>query len=180
MFRRILPVAVFVALAALLIAGLINAPTKEIIPSPLVGKPMPAFALPVLGHDGQALSSEDLLGQPFILNVWASWCPSCRIEHPQITDIARTGGIAVYGLNYKDDPQDAQRWLEQFGNPYTASLQDEDGRVGIDFGVYKAPETFFIDAKGTVRYKFTGPITEYDWRTEVQPIVKQMISKASS
>ena len=180
MARRLIPIAIFLGLAVLLIVGLRNAPYKEVIPSPLVGKPMPEFNLPVLGKDGQMLSSQDLIGQPFILNVWASWCPGCRLEHDQITAMARANLIPIYGLNYKDDPSDAARWLGQFGNPYAVNLQDLDGQVAIDFGVYGAPETFIIDAKGVIRHKFIGPVSEHDWRNELQPKVLELVNEARS
>lgn len=178
--RRAIPVLIFLGLAALLVAGLFNAPYKQLIPSPLVGKPMPEFSLSVLGSDGLVMTSQDLIGEPFILNVWASWCPACRVEHEEISRIAGLEVIPIYGLNYKDDPNDAQRWLGQFGNPYTASLQDIDGQVGIDFGVYGAPETFLIDAKGVIRHKFIGPVSQQDWLNELQPKVLEMLNEARS
>lgn len=180
MAKRLVPIGIFIVLTVLLIYGLKNAHNKELIPSPLVGKPMPEFNLPVLGQADAMLSSFDLTGQPFMLNVWASWCPACRVEHESITAIAQMNLIPVYGLNYKDDPNDASRWLQQFGNPYTANLQDLDGQIGIDFGVYGAPETFLIDAKGIIRHKFIGPVNEHAWRTELQPMVLEMINEARS
>jgi cytochrome c biogenesis protein CcmG/thiol:disulfide interchange protein DsbE len=180
MARRFVPIAIFLGLTVLLIFGLYNAPNKKVIPSPLVGKPIPEFNLSVLGQEGSMLGTEELTGQPFILNVWASWCPACRVEHEMITAIARTELVPVYGLNYKDEPSEATRWLGRFGNPYTANLQDLDGTVAIDFGVYGAPETFLIDAQGVIRHKVIGPVTEQDWRNDLQPMILELINEARS
>jgi len=175
---RLVPVALFVLLAALLLVGLRVAEDKEKIPSPLIGKPAPNFTLPTL-HGGGELSGTDLLGEPYLLNVWASWCPGCRVEHEQIAHIAQSGEIPVYGLNYKDAPGDARRWLERYGDPYKAILQDLDGQVGIDFGVYGAPETFLIDARGIVRYKYIGPLQPSTWTEEIRPLVRRLVSEPS-
>lgn len=161
MMRRALPLLVFLLLGGLLYAGIRLAETRNPneIPSPLIGKPVPAFALPLLHEPARTVTDRDLLGKPYVLNVWGSWCPSCRIEHPFIDALARTGKIRVIGFNYKDEAGDALRWLEQFGNPYEFSLVDRDGRAAIDFGVTAAPETFVVDAQGIVRVKITGPVT---------------------
>lgn len=161
MIKRLLPLLVFIALAVLLGAGvLMNAgrDTKA-IPSPLLGKPAPDFALPVLDEPERVVSKADLLGQPYLLNVWGSWCPACRDEHPVITDLARSGRIRVIGYDYKDEADEARRWLAQFGNPYALIIVDADGRAALDWGIYGAPETFLVDAGGMVRWKFVGPLT---------------------
>ncbi|GAB4197638.1 MAG: DsbE family thiol:disulfide interchange protein [Wenzhouxiangellaceae bacterium] len=178
--KRVLPIIIFIGLAALLTAGLINAPRKEIIPSPLIDKPLPDFTLRRLDQPSLEVARDDLLGQPFLLNVWASWCPGCRDEHQQITTIAASGLVPVYGLNYKDQRSDAQRWLIQFGDPYALTLTDPDGQVGIDLGVYGAPETFLIDHRGIIRYKYIGPLNARDWQQEVQPLVLQLLNEARS
>jgi len=171
--NRILPVALFMALCVLLFAGLRMADQKDIIPSPLIGKPAPAFALSTLDGD-QVIRRDDLLGQAYLLNVWASWCPGCRVEHEQITAIADSGLIPVIGLNYKDAEADARRWLNQFGNPYQQILVDADGKVGIDFGVYGAPETFLVDAAGIIRFKQVGILDQRTWETQMLPLLQTL------
>ncbi len=173
MIRRLLPVLVFIALAALLVAGLFNAPYKEIIPSPLVGKPLPQFRLPVLNQPERTAASTELEG-PYLLNIWGSWCPGCRVEHPLIEHIAQNGPVPVYGFNYKDEPADAARWLERYGDPYVFSFTDLPGKVAIDLGVYGAPETFVVDRRGIVRYKQIGPLSETDWRVKVKPLLERL------
>jgi cytochrome c biogenesis protein CcmG/thiol:disulfide interchange protein DsbE len=169
MIGRLLPVALFLALGLLLAVGLKIADHKTEIPSPLIGKKMPEFTLPVLGQEGLEISSADLLGTPFLLNVWASWCPTCRYEHPVITDLAESGAIRVIGLNYRDEAGDAQQWLQRFGNPYEFSLADVSGRTGIDFGVYAAPESFLVDAEGIVVFKQIGAVTYEVIEQEILP-----------
>lgn len=174
MMRRLLPLLVFVLLGGLLYAGIHLAETRNPneIPSPLIGKPVPAFALPLLHEPGRTVGNADLLGTPYVLNVWGSWCPSCRIEHPFVDALAKTGKIRVIGFNYKDEGADALRWLGQFGNPYEFSLVDRDGRVAIDFGVTAAPETFVVDAQGIVRFKQTGPLTPEVISTKILPLAE--------
>jgi len=171
---RLLPLIAFVAMAFLLWIGLGNADRKTIIPSPLIDKPAPAFNLPVLGQTDRSVSRADLEGQIYLLNVWASWCYACRIEHQTITDLANSGLVPVYGLNWKDDSSDAQAWLARFGDPYKLSLADISGRTGIDFGVYGAPESFVIDGEGKIRYKYIGPLNEDIVSQEIIPIVEQI------
>jgi len=171
MIRRLLPLFVFIGLAALLYVGVRMNSGKDnsAIPSPLIGKSVPAFSLPVLGEPGRMVSDKDLLGAPYLLNVWGSWCVSCREEHPQITKLARSGRIRIIGYDYKDAPEDAQRWLQEFGNPYSLVIADEEGRAALDWGIYGAPETFLVDAKGMIVWKTVGPITETVLRDEVEP-----------
>ncbi len=154
----------------LLIIGLKHSEYKEIIPSPLIGQQAPAFELPTL-TDHRIVNSSSLRGKPYLLNIWASWCPGCRVEHELITSIADQGIIPVYGLSYKDAEHDATRWLERFGNPYTEVLVDQAGKVGIDYGVYGAPETFVIDAKGVIRHKHVGPLDIKTWEKELLPLI---------
>jgi len=172
MIGRLLPVVLFLALGVLLAVGLKIADHKTEIPSPLIGKKMPEFTLPVLGQGDKTVSSQDLLGKPFLLNVWASWCPTCRYEHPVITQLAETGIVRVIGLNYRDEADDAQQWLRRFGNPYEFSLADKSGRVGIDFGVYAAPESFLVDADGNVVFKQIGAMTDEVIEQEILPRVR--------
>jgi cytochrome c biogenesis protein CcmG/thiol:disulfide interchange protein DsbE len=149
----------FLLLAVLLAVGLTIADRKSELPSPLIGKPMPTFTLPVLGQPEAVISNTDLLGEPFLLNVWASWCVTCRVEHPVIEELAESGQLKIVGLNYRDDPADAQAWLQQFGNPFALIVADEAGRTAIDFGVYAAPESFLIDARGNIVFKQIGALT---------------------
>jgi len=172
MIGRLLPVVLFLALGVLLAVGLKIADHKTEIPSPLIGKKMPEFTLPVLGQSDKMVSSQDLLGKPFLLNVWASWCPTCRYEHPVITQLAESGAVRVIGLNYRDEADDAQQWLRRFGNPYEFSLADNSGRVGIDFGVYAAPESFLVDAEGNVVFKQIGAMTDEVIEQEILPRVR--------
>lgn len=167
MMSRILPLLLFLLLAGLLAVGLTISDRKSELPSPLIGKAIPAFTLPVLGQADRLVSHEELLGEPFLLNVWASWCVTCRVEHPVIEDLAKSGILKVIGLNYRDDPGDAQAWLQHFGNPFALILADESGRTAIDFGVYAAPETFLIDARGNIVFKQIGALTPEIVQTEI-------------
>ena len=152
----------FLALLGLLFYGVLvsDRAGREALPSPLIGKPAPEFSLPVLHEPGRLVSSRDLRGQPYLLNVWGSWCPACRVEHPVLTRFAETKRLRVIGYNWKDEHADAMRWLEQFGNPYWLVLVDYDGRKAIDWGIYGAPETFLVDAEGVVRWKHVGPVDD--------------------
>jgi cytochrome c biogenesis protein CcmG/thiol:disulfide interchange protein DsbE len=169
MIGRIIPVAIFLALGVLLAVGLKIADRKTEIPSPLIGKPLPEFSLPVLGEPDRIVTNEDLLGTPFLLNVWASWCPTCRVEHPYIEELAESGAIRVVGFNYRDETADAKAWLARFGNPYELSIQDYDGRYAIDLGVYAAPESFLVDADGTIIFKQIGAVTPEVIENEILP-----------
>jgi len=144
------------------------------VPSPLIGKPAPTFKLPRLDDPAQALSRDAMLGKPWILNVWASWCGPCRDEHPAVVAFARTKQVPLVGLNYKDARSDALAWLKELGNPYDVSLSDLDGRVGIDFGVYGVPETFVIDKSGVIRFKHIGALTPEVLNTKVAPLLKEL------
>jgi len=168
--RYLIPLGIFAVLVVFLWRGLSLDPRE--VPSPLIDKPAPAFLLPQLHEPGKTLSKQDLAGKVWLLNVWASWCVSCRDEHPVLVQIAKTGAVPIYGLNYKDQRDDALSWLKRFGDPYTASVSDLEGRVGINFGVYGVPETFLIDREGRIRYKHIGPVTEKVWAETLLPKVK--------
>ena len=172
MNRYLLPLAGFLALVGFLAVGLQLNPRE--VPSPLVGKPAPAFQAATLSRPEVQIKREDLLGKVWMLNVWASWCVACRVEHPLLVDFARRGGAPLYGLNYKDKREDAQRWLQRYGDPYTESLVDPDGRIGIDYGVYGVPETFVIDRAGVIRYKHIGPVTPEALRDTIEPLLKKL------
>lgn len=159
MIGRLLPLGLFLLLGVLLAVGLTIADRKSELPSPLIGKPMPGFTLPVLGEESTQVRHTDLLGEPFLLNVWASWCVTCRVEHPVIEALAKSGRIRIVGLNYRDEREDALAWLQHFGNPYALNLADVSGRTAIDFGVYAAPESFLIGADGQVLFKHIGALT---------------------
>lgn len=168
---RWLPLAAFALLAALLAAGvwMSRKPNRDALPSPLIGKPAPTFALPVLHDRSYTVKLSDLRGQPFLLNVWGSWCVECRVEHPVLTRFAETKRLRVIGYSWKDEPADALRWLEQFGNPYMVVLSDVEGRTALDWGVYGAPETFLVDGQGIVRWKHVGPLTDNLIQQELLP-----------
>ena len=168
--RLALPLLLFVALAALLFSGLGKDP--KLIPSPLIGKPAPAFSVEALHQPDRQVSAEGLKGEPYLLNVFASWCAACRIEHPVLAEYARRGQIKLVGLNYKDQRADAIAWLSRFGDPYADVAWDIDGRVGLDYGVYGAPETFVVDAGGVIRYKYVGPITPEIMETQILPLLQ--------
>lgn len=176
-FKFLIPLSVFVLLLVLLGVGLKLNPRE--VPSPLIGKAAPAFALPTVRAADRVLSSEAFRGQVSLLNVWASWCVSCRQEHPLLLELSRTGVVPIYGLNYKDEREAATAWLARFGNPYQESGFDADGRTGIDWGVYGVPETFVIDRNGVIRYKFTGPLTEQALEQTLLPLVRSLQKETS-
>ncbi|MGQ0655249.1 MAG: DsbE family thiol:disulfide interchange protein [Betaproteobacteria bacterium] len=166
------PLALFAAIGVLLAAGLTLNPRG--IPSPLIGKPVPQFALPpVLGRT-LGLSSADLKGEVSIVNVFASWCVACKDEHPLFMQMKREGLVPIHGLNYKDRPEDAQKWLGKLGDPYTRTGADFDGRVAIDWGVYGVPETFVIDREGRIAYKHIGPVTPQVLEGTLRPLIAKL------
>lgn len=169
--RYLTPLVLFLALAALLYKGLALNPRE--VPSPLIGKPAPEFTLPELKDTSRQLSHSDFQGKVSLLNVWATWCVSCRAEHPLLMQLARQG-VTIYGLDYKDSREDAKRWLQRFGDPYVANAFDADGRVGIDWGVYGTPETFVIDQQGIIRHKHIGPLTEEAIQREILPLIQKL------
>ena len=168
MKRFLLPLAIFILLIGFLAVGLKLDPRE--VPSPLVGKAAPAFELPLLHQPDKRFSPGDMHGKVWLLNVWASWCVSCREEHPVLVALAKRGVMPVLGLNYKDKGDEATAWLKQFGNPYDLSVVDADGRIGIDYGVYGVPETYLIDAEGVIRYKQIGPVTAEILEQKILPL----------
>jgi cytochrome c biogenesis protein CcmG/thiol:disulfide interchange protein DsbE len=170
--KFLIPLAIFLVLAGFLAVGL-NLNPRE-VPSPLIGKPAPAFELTKLDAADQKLKRDDLLGKVWVLNVWASWCAPCREEHPLVMELARRKLAPVYGLNYKDTRPAGLAFLTQLGNPYEASLFDGDGRVGIDWGVYGVPETFVVDKQGTIRFKHIGPLTPEVLEKKLTPLLKEL------
>ena len=165
LLKRFLPLVAFAALVLLLVRGLALDPTA--LPSARVGQPLPEFDLQVLGGEYRR-SAGQWHGKPALLNVWATWCFSCRVEHPYLLDLAENG-VTIYGLNYKDDPAKALTWLEELGNPYAETVVDIDGDFGFDLGVYGAPETYVIDAAGTVQYRHVGVVDERVWTEQLAP-----------
>ncbi len=172
MKRYLLPLALFAVLLAFLGAGLRRDPRT--LPSPLVGKPVPQFSAQRLDEPGATVSPANLQGRVWVLNVWASWCEGCRLEHQDLMALARATPAPVIGLNYKDRREDALRWLQSHGNPYRQVAFDHDGRIGIDFGVYGVPETFVIDRQGIIRLKHTGPLSAPDARERIVRKVKEL------
>ena len=170
--KRLIPLGVFVVLCAFLFVGLWRDPRE--VPSPLIGKPAPAFKLTQLHEPSKTLGPADLVGQVWLLNVWASWCASCRDEHPLLLELGKAKIVPIVGLNYKDESTAALRWLTQNGDPYSVSVVDRDGSVGIDWGVYGAPETFVIDKTGTIRYKQIGAITVEALEKRILPLIREL------
>lgn len=170
--KALIPLGLFGVLLVFLAIGLTRDPHE--IPSPLIGKPAPAFTAPVLGKPGETMSAKDMLGKVWLLNTWASWCVACRQEHPLLVEFSKTNPLPIIGLDYKDKESDGLLWLARYGNPYTTSVTDQDGRIGIDFGVYGVPESFLIDKAGIIRYKQIGPFTEEALRDKLVPLIKEL------
>ncbi len=170
--KLLIPLVIFFVLAGFLFAGLWRDPRE--VPSPLINKPAPPFTLAQLHDPATKLGSADMKGQVWLLNVWASWCVSCREEHPLLVALAREKVVPIIGLDYKDEPGPGKTWLAQNGDPYTTSVMDRDGSVGIDYGVYGVPETFVIDKGGTIRYKQIGPITQEALEKKILPLVREL------
>jgi cytochrome c biogenesis protein CcmG/thiol:disulfide interchange protein DsbE len=172
MSRFLIPLALFLVIVVFLAIGL-NLNPRE-VPSPLIDKPAPAFQLARLDRPQETIRPEDLRGTVWLLNVWASWCVACLQEHPLLVEFSRQGVVPIYGLNYKDTPDAAVAWLTKNGNPYTLSIVDADGRVGIDYGVYGVPETFVIDKQGVIRFKQIGPVTPEVIDRKLLPLIKRL------
>jgi cytochrome c biogenesis protein CcmG/thiol:disulfide interchange protein DsbE len=172
MSRYLIPLAVFIVLVVFLAIGLGHDPHE--VPSPLINKPAPAFQLAQLQDPTKTFSAQEMRGKVWLLNVWASWCVSCREEHPLLLEYAHAGAVPIYGFNYKDKREDALSWLRDLGDPYVLSASDTDGRVAIDYGVYGAPETYLIDRNGIIRFKQIGPITPDVWQKTILPLVKDL------
>jgi cytochrome c biogenesis protein CcmG, thiol:disulfide interchange protein DsbE len=172
MLRFLIPLGLFMVLIVFLAIGLTRDPHE--VPSPLINKPAPTFRLPQLRDPSKTFSAEDMRGKVWILNVWASWCISCRDEHPLLIEYAKSGAVPIYGLNYKDQRDNALGWLSELGDPYVLSVADEDGRVAIDYGVYGAPETYLIDQSGTIRFKQVGAVTPDVWEKKILPLAQEL------
>ncbi len=172
MSRYLWPLGIFLVLVGFLGVGLTLNPRE--IPSPLVGKMAPAFELPRLHEPSKNFSPAEMKGRVWLLNVWASWCVSCRDEHPLLVSLAKAKLVPIYGLNYKDPHEDALRWLKQFGDPYDMSVADVDGRTGIDYGVYGVPETYVIDKAGMIRYKHIGPVNRESLQNTILPLIAEL------
>ncbi|MHB1085185.1 MAG: DsbE family thiol:disulfide interchange protein [Thiobacillus sp.] len=170
--RFLIPLAIFIGMLVFLGVGLKLDPRE--VPSPLIDKPAPVFSLQTLDTPSRVLSSKDMLGQVWLLNVWASWCSGCREEHPVLVEFFKTRAVPIVGLDYKDQPSAARRWLAELGNPYSAVVSDLDGRMGIEFGVYGVPETFVIDKAGIIRYKQIGPMTPKALQDTILPLVRKL------
>ncbi|HYC08300.1 MAG TPA: DsbE family thiol:disulfide interchange protein [Steroidobacteraceae bacterium] len=171
MNRFLLPLGIFVLLAAVLAIGIRHAPEKGVIASPLIGKPAPSFALPSLTDPARVVRSEELRGHWYLFNVWGTWCVECRAEHAMLLQVGKAGVLPLIGLDWKDDDAQALAWLAQLGNPYQAVAVDRSGRVAIDWGVYGAPETFLVNPQGVVVYKHVGALTPETWTREILPRV---------
>jgi cytochrome c biogenesis protein CcmG/thiol:disulfide interchange protein DsbE len=172
MSRFIIPLGLFLVLVAFLAIGLSRDPHE--VPSPLINKPAPAFQLPQLKDPTKTFSAQEMRGKVWLLNVWASWCVTCRDEHPLLFEYARTGAVPIYGLNYRDKREDALAWLGELGDPYVLSASDTDARVGINYGVYGAPESYLIDRNGVIRFKQIGPITPDVWEKTIVPLAREL------
>ena len=170
--RFIVPLAIFATLIVFLWRGLSLDPRE--VPSPLIDKPAPRFALARLDDASRTVARDDMLGKVWLLNVWASWCVACREEHPVLVALSREKLLPIVGLNYKDQPGDATLWLQRHGNPYGLSAVDADGRVGIDYGVYGVPETYIVDKAGVIRFKQIGPVTREVLDKKIRPLVQEL------
>lgn len=176
MTRYLIPLFAFIVLAAFLLVGLTLNPRQ--VPSPLIDKPAPIFQLNHLHEPDKVMASGDNLGKVWLLNVWASWCVACRDEHPLLVQLANSGIVPIYGLNYKDERTTAIQWLKRYGDPYTISIVDSDGKVGIDYGVYGVPETYVIDKKGVIRHKQIGPVTVDSLQKTIIPLIIELQKQA--
>ncbi len=168
----LIPLGLFIVLVLFLLVGLRRDPHE--VPSPLINKPAPEFQLPQLQKPNATFSAKEMHGKVWLLNFWGTWCVACREEHPLLVQFAKTGVVPIYGVDYKDERGAALQWLNEFGNPYTQTAFDVDGRVSIDYGVYGAPESYLIDRNGVIRFKQIGPITEDVWQNKILPLAKQL------
>lgn len=173
MLRYIVPIFLFGLLLAVLVRGLDPQRNVNELPSPFIGKPAPQFELPTLKNPDRTIGTQSFAGQTVLLNVWATWCVGCRQEHDFLLALKESGVIPIYGINWRDTRTEALNWLAQLGDPYVASADDRDGRVGINWGVYGAPETFLVAADGTVLYKHLGPLNAGIWERDFVPLIGQ-------
>ena len=181
---KLVPLIVFVLLLGLFLKTLNDKKTQQelsidpdTLPSALIDKPFPGFSLPSVEEDGPTLTDHDLLGHPALVNIWGTWCVACRVEHPVLNGLSEQG-VVIYGVNYKDNTEDARQWLKEFHDPYKLNISDKDGRLGLDLGVYGAPETFLIDAQGVIRYKFVGVVDERVWADQLGPRYQALVEQA--
>jgi cytochrome c biogenesis protein CcmG/thiol:disulfide interchange protein DsbE len=172
MLIRLIPLVAVLLLGFLLYRGLFLNP-KE-LPSAMVGKPVPAFSLTTLMDENKLVTQADLQGKVVLINVWATWCPTCKYEHPYLLQLAKSGRVALYGVNYNDDRAAALQYLQQYENPYVFSVFDDQGKLGLDLGIYGAPETFVIDGKGMIRKRFAGALDGNVWQREFEALIKQI------
>lgn len=169
----LIPFLVFVVLVAVLAVGF-RLEDPHLLPSEMIDRPFPAFSLRSLHDQNRILTERDLVGEVSLVNVWATWCPNCVIEHPELLRIARDEGIPVYGINYNDDVGKAIVWLERRDDPYRFNIVDDEGKLGIDLGVYGAPETFVVDASGVIQYKHVGPVTRAVFEEDLLPVIEHL------
>ncbi|SFQ80448.1 cytochrome c biogenesis protein CcmG, thiol:disulfide interchange protein DsbE [Halopseudomonas formosensis] len=181
----LIPLILFLGLAGLFLKTLYDkknlqdlAIDPSALPSALIDKPVPAFALPSLDEPGRTLTEQDFRGEVALVNVWATWCPTCRAEHAMFNKLA-SQGVTIHGVNYKDNSEAARRWLEELGNPYQLNVEDPQGSLGINLGVYGAPETFLIDADGVIHYKYIGAVDERVWADQLGPRYQALLEQAS-
>ena len=170
----LLPLAIFLLVAVFLYRGLFLDPTE--LPSALIGKRLPSFSLPSVEDSQRVVTAEDIKGKPALVNVWATWCVACKVEHPVLNKLAEQG-VVIHGVNYKDDNAAAQKWLRDFHDPYQLNIRDEQGTLGLDLGVYGAPETFLVDKQGIIRHKYVGVIDERVWREQLAALYQQLVDE---
>ncbi|KJH80956.1 DsbE family thiol:disulfide interchange protein [Pseudomonas sp. KSR10] len=170
----LLPLAIFLLVAVFLYRGLFLDPTE--LPSALIGKPIPSFTLPSVEDPQRLISAADIKGKPALVNVWATWCVACKVEHPVLNKLAEQG-VVIHGVNYKDDNAAAQKWLKDFHDPYQLNISDEQGSLGLDLGVYGAPETFIVDKQGIIRHKYVGVIDERVWREQLAALYQELVDE---
>ena len=168
----LIPLLLFIVLVGFLLVGLRRDPHE--VPSPLINKSAPDFQLPQLQQASATFSAKEMRGKVWLLNFWGTWCVACREEHPLLVQYAKTAVVPIYGVDYKDERAAALQWLDEFGNPYTLTAFDVDGRISIDYGVYGAPESYLIDRNGVIRFKQIGPITEDVWQNKILPLAKEL------
>ena len=185
-YWKLIPLVLFVLLLGLFLKALNDKKTQQdlaidpsTLPSALIDKPFPDFSLASVEADGPVLTRADLLGRPALVNVWGTWCVACRVEHPVLNRLAEQG-VVIHGVNYKDNTEDARQWLKEFHDPYQLNISDADGRLGLDLGVYGAPETFLIDAEGVIRYKFVGVVDDRVWETQLGPRYQALVDEGAT
>ncbi len=169
----LIPLLVFVLLVITLGVGF-SLKDPHILPSELIDRPFPEFRAAELHNPDRTLTRADLMGEVSLVNVWATWCPNCVIEHPELLRISKEEGVPLYGVNYNDEVRKAQAWLRRYENPFKFNIVDDNGKLGIDLGVYGAPETFIVDAEGVIQYKHVGPVNRYIFDTEMKPVIEQL------